>query len=88
MEETKMEARLLYKLARQRKWGASHTSFDNLKKGFPSHLGKEVSGVAEELIRKNLILQKPTFYGLEVSLNPQRKDEIIRKIEVYFPMPF
>jgi len=42
-------------------------------------LAKEV---AEELIKEGLLLTKPTSYGLEVSLNPRRKDEIDRIIEL------
>jgi len=32
----------LIKLVKLRMWGGKHTSFDNLPKGFPSHLGKEL----------------------------------------------
>jgi len=67
---------LLRKLVYMNKWGNNHTSFDNLPKGFPSHLGKEVKKVAKELIKKELLLTKPTSYGLEVSLNPKKSQEI------------
>jgi len=72
---------LLRKLVKQSYWGKRHTSFDNLPKGFPSHLRKDVSKVAKELIKEGLLLKKPTSYGVEVSLNPMRSKEILRLLE-------
>jgi len=62
------------------KWGGSHTSFDNLPKGFPGHLRGDVKKVAEKLIKENILLMKPTSYEKEVSLNPERKADIERMI--------
>ncbi|MCD6226952.1 hypothetical protein J7J90_00460 [Candidatus Micrarchaeota archaeon] len=67
---------LLRKLAKHGYWGKKHTSFDNLPKGFPKHLHSKVKEVAKKLIKENIILSKPTNYGLEVSLNPKMKDRI------------
>ncbi len=67
---------ILRKLVSLGKWGGSHTSFDNLPKGFPKHLRGEVKEMAKELIKENFILAKPTSYSLEVSLNPSMKKEI------------
>ncbi|HLC74849.1 MAG TPA: hypothetical protein VJH88_03255 [Candidatus Nanoarchaeia archaeon] len=67
---------LVRKLAYMGKWGGSHTSFDNLPKGFPGHLRGDVKKVAEQLIKENILLVKPTSYGREVSLNPASKAEI------------
>jgi len=64
--------------------GKKHTSFDNLQKGFPSHLAKRVKDAGKELLKENLLLSKPTAYGLEVCLNPRMKREIIELIEKYF----
>jgi len=57
-------------------WGAAHTSFDNLPKSLPGHLRGLAKKVAKELIKDGLLLQKITSYGLEVSLNPRRAEEI------------
>ena len=54
-----------------------------LKKGFPTHLGKNIKKIAKQLIRKGLIITKPTSYGLQVSLNKNRLkeiDEFIKKV--------
>lgn len=67
---------LLRKLAKHGYWGKRHTPFKNLPKGFPKHFYDEVKKVAKQLIKENILLSKPTGYGLEVSLNPKRKEEI------------
>lgn len=75
-----VRAKLLFKLARRRNWGGSHTTFDNLSRGFKPkdhHIVKEIS---EKLIKENFLLKKPTAYGLHVSLNPERAQEIKREI--------
>jgi len=67
---------LLIKLMKRRCWGHKHTSYDNLPKGFPSHLAKDVKNIATELIKEGILLSHPTSYGVEVSLNPRMKKEI------------
>jgi len=71
-----IKAKLLFKLARRRNWGNSHTAFDNLKKGFKPTGHKTVKKVADELIKENFIFRKPTSYGLHVSLNHEKAKEI------------
>lgn len=78
-----LKATILKKLKRRGKWSGSHTSFDLLTKGIPKHLRGEAKEVATELIKDGLLLSKPTSYGLEVSLNPERKEEIDRIIQKY-----
>ena len=64
---------LLRKLAKHGYWGGRHTAFDNLHKGFPKHLSREVKDIANELIKENILIPKPTSYGLHVSLNPSMR---------------
>lgn len=66
---------LLRKLLYMGKWGAAHTNFDNLPKGFSKHLRGAVKEVAKELIKGGLLLRKLTSYGAEVSLNVKMKKE-------------
>lgn len=75
-----VKAKLLFKLARRRKWGNSHTAFDNLKKGFRPRDHILVKRAAEELIKENLLFKKPTGYGLHVSLNHEKGREIKQMI--------
>jgi hypothetical protein len=71
-----LKATILKKLKRRGKWSGAHTSFDVLARGIPKHLRGAAKEVAMELIKDGLLLSKPTSYGLEVSLNPERKEEI------------
>ena len=72
---------ILRKLFRRRVIGAKHTAFEHVVSGIPSHLAGDAKDVAEVLIKDGLILVKPTSYGLQISLNPERLDEIIQIIE-------
>ena len=80
-DENKIKATILYHLRRKKVIGGVHTPFDTLRRGFPSHLGKDVKKIAEELIRKGYILRKITNYGLHISLNKDRLKEIAEFIK-------
>jgi hypothetical protein len=90
LSDDQIKATILFKLHKRGNWGASHTAFDNLKKGFKdSELGKaglkRVEKMARELVRAGLIIPKPTGYGLQVSLNPRQNETIIAIMQHYFP---
>ena len=72
----KIKATILYHLRRKKVIGNIHTHYDTLKKGFPSHLGKEIEKISKELIKQGYIIIKPTSYGLQVSLNKEKLKEI------------
>jgi len=76
-----LEKIILRKLFRRRIIGNKHTAIENVKSGIPSHLQGEAKNVTELLIKKGLILAKPTAYGTQISLNPERIEEIINIIE-------
>ena len=75
-DEDKIKATILYNLRRKKVIGNVHTHFDTLKKGFPSHLRKDVEKIAKELIKEQFIIAKPASYGLQVSLNKEKLKEI------------
>jgi hypothetical protein len=75
------KAIILRKLFRHRMIGGKHTAVENLTKGLPKHAVGEAKDAVKELIKKDLILQKPTSYGLQVSLNPEKIDEIMKMLE-------
>jgi len=75
-EQDKIKATMLYHLRRKQVIGGVHTPYDNLKRGFPSHFGKEIEKAAKELIKQNWILTKPASYCLQVSLNKDKIKEI------------
>jgi len=74
--DEKIRATILYHLRRKKVIGGVHTPFDTLKKGFPSHLGKDIDKIAKQLIKEGFIITKPAFYGLQVSLNKEKIKEI------------
>ncbi len=89
LSDDEIRATMLFKLHKRGNWGGSHTAFDNLKKGFKDedlgkHGGKRVEKLAKELIRKGLIITKPTHYGLQVSLNPRESETIIAFMKRFF----
>ncbi len=90
LSDAEIEAGILFKLHRRGNWGASHTAFDNLGKGWNTadlgrHGVKRIDKLARELIREGWILPKPTSYGLQVSLNPRRSEEITAFMRRFFP---
>lgn len=72
---------ILRKLFRRRIIGGKHTAIEHITKGLPKHAVGEAKNAVNELIKEELILSKSTFYGLHVSLNPEKIDEISRIIE-------
>ena len=74
---------IVRKLYRKRIWMHKHTSIHNLHKGLSNELkaSKEVKKSIEELLKDQILLSKPTHYGLEVSLNIKKKKEIEELIE-------
>ena len=75
-QEDTIKAKILFKLARRRNWGNSHTAFDNIKKGFKPREHNEVRKIAEILIKENYLFKKPTGYSLHISLNHKKSKEI------------
>lgn len=89
LSEPQIRAIVLFKLHKRGNWGASHTAFDNIKKGFNErdlgkHGAKIVDKIAKGLVREGLIITKPTHYGMQVSLNPRQSDRIVAIMKTYF----
>ena len=61
--------------------GGRHTDIENLKKGLASHVQGDIKEAAKELIKEEILLPKPTSYGLHVSLNPRKREEINKYLE-------
>ena len=53
------KAIILRKLFRHRMIGAKHTAIEHLAKGLPKHAIGDAKDAVKELIKKDLILQKP-----------------------------
>lgn len=72
---------ILRKLYRHRIIGGKHTAVENLTKGLPKHIVGDAKKAVDELIKEGLVVPKPTSYGLQVSLNPEKIEEIMKIIE-------
>ncbi|MFH1751816.1 MAG: hypothetical protein ABH821_02660 [archaeon] len=71
-----LRKKILVKMVVHRWWGGKHIAFDNISKGFPNEVRKDVKKELEKLCRGGFIIKKPTGYGLHVSLNVRMKREI------------
>lgn len=90
LSDDEIKAAILFKIHKRGNWGASHTAFDNLQKGFKeADLGKHgkkiVETIAKDLIRQGWIITKPASYGLPVALNPGENQAIITFMRHFFP---
>ena len=74
---------IIRKLYRKRMWLHKHTNIHNLPKGLSNELrvSREVKNAVDALLKEQILLSKPTHYGLEVSLNPKKIKEIEELIE-------
>jgi hypothetical protein len=76
-EDDEIKGKILHKLTRLGKFKHSHTSIDNLPKGFPSEIRGRVKVMAKELKKEGILMSKPTSYGEEVSINSGMRERII-----------
>ena len=81
--DEEIKGKILHKLTRLGKFKHSHTSIDNLPKGFPPDIRKRVKDMAKELKKERILFNKPTSYGEEVSINPEQKDKIMNYINKF-----
>ena len=81
--EEEIKGKILHKLTRLGKFSHSHTSMDNLPKGFPPEIRKRVKDMAKELKKEGILFSKPTSYDEEVSINPQMKERILEYINKF-----
>lgn len=58
---------------------------DNLVGGFPSHIKGQMQGELDELIKKNIIIKKPSKHGKAVYINYKYKDKIESALKKKFP---
>jgi hypothetical protein len=81
--DEEIKGKILHQLTRLGKFKHSHTSIDNLPKGFPKELRGKIKDCAKELIKENILLIKPTSYGVEVSIDPEQKEKIMFYIDKF-----
>ena len=78
-----IKGKILHKLTRLGKFKHSHTSIDNLPKGFPSELRGKAKEMVKELKKERIFFSKPTSYGEEISINPEMREKILYYINSF-----
>jgi len=81
--DDEIKGKILHKLTRLGKFKHSHTSVDNLPKGFPSEIKGKVKNIIKELIKERILFKKPTSYGMEVSINLEKREKIMEYISIF-----
>ncbi len=86
--DEEIKGKILHKLTRLGKFKHSHTSIDNLPKGFPPEIRKRVKDMSKELKKEGILFSKPTSYGEEVSIDPTKRDNITYYISKFLEKKF
>jgi len=81
--DDEVKGKVLHKLTRMGKFEHSHTSIDNLPKGFPSDLKGRVKDLVKELKKEKILISKPTSYGEEISINVEMKEKIMHYVDIF-----
>ncbi len=84
ISDEQIKADILHKLFRKKKWGASHTALQNLHKWCKPEFAGRYKDAANKLIGEGFLIPKPAHYGLQVSLNPRKRNEILDIILKFF----
>ena len=84
--DDEIKGKILHKLSRLGKFEHSHTSIDNVPKGFPIDIRGRVKDMSKELKKEGILMSKPTSYGEEVSINHKMKDRILYYISKFLEM--
>jgi len=56
--------------------GGRHCGLREIQRGFPTHERGNVEGYLRNLIRSGFVMEHPTSYGRQYSLNPRMIHEI------------
>ncbi|MFT4250579.1 MAG: hypothetical protein ACMXYD_04420 [Candidatus Woesearchaeota archaeon] len=72
----KLVRHVLRKLYRRRCIGAKHTAIENCYTGIPKHLQGKAKQTTKHLIQQGIIQTKNTHYGTQVSIHPERIEEV------------
>lgn len=83
LSDGEIKGKILHKLTRLGKFNHSHTSIDNLPKGFPKDVGGRVKDMSKELKKEGILLSKPTSYGEEVSVNSGMRERIMYYVDKF-----
>ena len=81
-----IKGKILHKLTREGKFEHSHTALENLQKGFSPDRRGSAKDASQELIKEGILYLKKTNYGKQVSINVEKKEEIMEYIDEFLNM--
>ena len=81
METEEIKKFIVKKLFHHGYIGGRHTAIENCGKGLPGHIHGDVKEAIKELMKEEIIIPKPTSYGLHIFLNPRKREEIEKYIQ-------
>jgi len=81
MEYSDLEKTILEKMLLHNRIGGRHLGEQDLCRGFPSHVKGDIPKSLKKLIKKGLVDNHPTSYGMQYSLNSTKVDAIREIIE-------
>lgn len=84
--DKQIKGKILHKLTRKGKFEHSHTALENLAKSFTSEMKGRAKEMSEDLIREGILHLKKTNYGKQVSINVEKKEEIMEYIDEFLKM--
>jgi hypothetical protein len=83
---TREEINLIHKLWIHTCFGKGHMLIDNLVKGYPSHLKGQMKEDVDNLVRKNILVKKPTRHGYAVYINVEHRLMIEQVLKKHFKL--
>ena len=81
MEKEQLKGFVVKKMFHHGYIGGKHTDIENLKRGLPGHVKGNIKEAIAELVKEEILMPKQTSYGLHVSLNPRKREEIERYLQ-------
>lgn len=86
--DDEIQSAILHQLFRKQKWMANHIAYDKVKKwvvaGLKGRNGKETDKNMRQLVKEGLVIPKTTNYGLQISLNIEFREEIMKRIKKFY----
>ena len=76
MQLDDLKLTILERLYRAGMIGGRHTAIESSVRGLPKHLKGDAMKAVRDLIKEGLIVPKPTSYGVQISLNPNKIKQI------------
>lgn len=67
--------RIIKKLVRHKVWGTYHIDEDDVPKGMPPELRKDIMKELDKMVKEGLIIRFPHLGKKKVFLNPRRRKE-------------